>query len=137
MSKEEKDNIKDYQKKDISNWFSTKKKHYKINEFCFCLVSKWVKRLLAILELTKKFHKSKQPTDLDLVNVNQIVVSEKFKHSDGGLKSFIGCKEGEIVRPLCINLPEMTGYIKYFENRRKNMSFIIKDDNVLDKYNEN
>ena len=30
----------------------------------------------------------------------------------------------------------MTGYIKYFENGRKNMSFVIKDDYVLDKYNE-
>ena len=30
----------------------------------------------------------------------------------------------------------MTGYIKYFENGGKNMSFIIKDDYVLDKYNE-
>ena len=30
----------------------------------------------------------------------------------------------------------MTGYIKYFENGRKNMSFVIKDDDVLDKYNE-
>ena len=30
----------------------------------------------------------------------------------------------------------MTGYIKYFENGRKNMSFAIKDDYVLDKYNE-
>ena len=30
----------------------------------------------------------------------------------------------------------MSGYIKYFENGRQNMSFIIKDDAVLDKYNE-
>ena len=30
----------------------------------------------------------------------------------------------------------MTGYIKYFENSGKNMSFVIKDDNVLHKYNE-
>ena len=30
----------------------------------------------------------------------------------------------------------MAGYIKYFENGGKNMSFVIKDDNVLDKYNE-
>ena len=28
----------------------------------------------------------------------------------------------------------MSGYIKYFENVGKNMSFIVKDDNVLDKY---
>ena len=30
----------------------------------------------------------------------------------------------------------MNGYIKYFENSGKNMSFMIKDDNVLDKYNK-
>ena len=30
----------------------------------------------------------------------------------------------------------MTVYIKYFENGGKNMSFVIKDDDVLDKYNE-
>ena len=30
----------------------------------------------------------------------------------------------------------MSRYIKYFENGGKNMSFIIKDDSVLVKYNE-
>ena len=33
-------------------------------------------------------------------------------------------------------MPEMNGYIKYFEKGGKSMSFVIKDDNVLDKYNE-
>ena len=28
----------------------------------------------------------------------------------------------------------MSGYIKYFENGGKNMSFLIKDDDVLDRY---
>ena len=78
----------------------------------------------------KEFHKSKQPIDLDLVNVDQIVVSDKFKHSDDGFKYFIGYKEGEIVKPLCIILPQMSGYIKYFENCGKNMSSMVKDDNV-------
>ena len=80
----------------------------------------------------KEFHKSKQPIDL---NVDQIVVSDKFKHSDDGFKYFIGYKEGEIVKPLCIILPQMSGYIKYFENGGKNMSFLIKNDRVLNKYN--
>ena len=30
-------------------------------------------------------------------------------------------------------LPQMSGYIKYFQNGRKNVSFIIKDDDVVDK----
>ena len=37
-----------------------------------------------------EFHKSKQPVDLDLINVDQIVVSDKFKHNHGGFKYFIG-----------------------------------------------
>ena len=30
----------------------------------------------------------------------------------------------------------MSGYIKYFENGGKNMSFLIKNDRVLHKYNK-
>ena len=54
----------------------------------------------------KEFHKSKEPISLDLVNVDQVVVSDKFKHSGGGFKFFIGYKVGEIVKPLCIILPQ-------------------------------
>ena len=41
-----------------------------------------------------------------------------------------------IVKPLCIILPQMSGYIKYFENGGKSMSFLIKDDEVWDKYDK-
>ena len=69
----------------------------------------------------KEFHESKQPIDLDLVNIDQTVVSDKFKHSDDGFKYFITYKEGEIVKPLSIILPQMSGYIKYFEKGKKNV----------------
>ena len=52
------------------------------------------------------------------------------------LRYFISYREGEIVKPLCIILPKMSGYIKYFENVGKNMSILIKDDEVWEKYNE-
>ena len=68
------------------------------------------------------------------VDFNQIVVSDKFKDSDKGFKYFIGYREGEIVKPLCIILTQMSAYIKYFENGGKNMSFLIKDDEVWEKY---
>ena len=84
----------------------------------------------------KEFHKSKEPIDLMSVIVDQIVVSDKFKHNNRGFKYFIGYLEGGIVRPLCIILPQMSGYIKYFENGGKNMSFLIKDDEVWDKYDK-
>ena len=84
----------------------------------------------------KEFHKSKEPINLELVNVDQTVISDRSEHSDNVFKSFIGYKEGEIVKPLCIILPQMTGYIKIFENGAKSMSFVIKDDDVLDKCNK-
>ena len=84
----------------------------------------------------KKFHKSNEPIDLMSVIVDQIVVSDNFKHNNEGFKYFIGYQEGEIVKPLCIILPQMSGYIKYFENGGKNMSFLIKDDEVWDKYDK-
>ena len=62
----------------------------------------------------KEFHKSKQAIGLRLVTVDQILISDKFKHSDDGFKYVIGYQEGEIVKPLCIILSQMTGYIKYF-----------------------
>ena len=86
--------------------------------------------------LKKQFHKSEDSIDLLSVDVDQIVVSYKFKHNDEGFKYFIGYLKGEIVKPLCIILPQMSGYIKYFENGSKNMSFLIKDDEVWDKYDE-
>ena len=64
------------------------------------------------------------------------MVFHKFKHNGEGFKYFIGYLKGEIVKPLCIILPQMSGYIKYFESGSKNMSFLIKDDELWDKYDK-
>ena len=57
--------------------------------------------------------------------MNKIVISDKFKHSDNGFKYFTAHNEGDFVKPLCIILSQMSGYIKYFENGGKNMSLVI------------
>ena len=89
------------------------------------------------IRLNKKdFHKSKEPIDLISVNVDQIVVSDKFKHNNEGFKYFIGCQEGEIVKTLCIILPQMSGYMKYLKNGGKNMYFFIKDEEMWGKYEQ-
>ena len=38
----------------------------------------------------KEFHKSEKPIDLMSVNVDQIVISDKFKDNNEGFKYFIG-----------------------------------------------
>ena len=69
-------------------------------------------------------------------NIYEIVVSDKFKHNNEGFKHFIGYLEGGIVKPLCIILPQISRYMKYFENGGKNMSLLIEDDEVCDKYDK-
>ena len=79
---------------------------------------------------------SKRAIDLMSVSVNKIVVSNKFKLNEDWFKYFIGHQKGEIVRPLCIILPQMSGYIKYFEYGSPNMSFLIKDEEVGGEYQQ-
>ena len=45
----------------------------------------------------KEFYKSKELIDLLSVDVDQIVVSNKFKYNNEGLNYFIGYQEGETV----------------------------------------
>ena len=71
----------------------------------------------------KEFHMSKIPINLMSVNINKIVVSDKLNHNKDCFKYFIGYQKGEIVRPLCIILPQMSGYIKYFEYGVMKISF--------------
>ena len=71
----------------------------------------------------KEFHRAKKAIDLDLVDTGKLLVSDRFKHSEEGSKYFIGYQENEIVKSLCIILPQLNGYIKYFDNGGKNVFF--------------
>ena len=84
----------------------------------------------------KEFYALKQAIPLNSVNANNIVVSCRIKHDDG-FKYFIGyLHDDDVIRPLCIILPQMRGYIKYFDNGGKNISFKIEDESLYLKYTE-
>ena len=64
----------------------------------------------------KEFHASKQAIALNSVKTGKILLSYKFKRSDDGFTYFIGyLHDDDVIRPLCIILIQMSGYIKYFE----------------------
>ena len=37
---------------------------------------------------------------------------------------------------MCVILPQMNGYIKYFDDGGNNMSFVTDDEKVYEKYDE-
>ena len=82
-----------------------------------------------------EFHKSKKPVELELIYTNKVFISDRFELDEGD-KYYIGYKDGEFVRPLCIIPPQMSGYIKYFDGTRKNMSFLSDNVEIIIKYNK-
>ena len=84
----------------------------------------------------KEFYLSKQAILLNSVDLSKIVVSSKWKINDTKYKYFCGYLNNDIIQPLCVILPQMSGYIKYFDDGGKNMAFVTDDKEVYKKYNE-
>ena len=84
----------------------------------------------------KNFYSSKEAILLDSVDFSKIVASSRWKLNDTTYKYFCGYLNNDVIQPLCVILPQMSGYIKYFDNGGKNMSFFTNDKKVSEKYNE-
>ena len=70
--------------------------------------------------------KNKTINNIEDIDVNNILVSKKEPCGNkNSLKYFIGYDNNDIIRPLCIRLPQMTGYARKF-NENATMSFIVK-----------
>ena len=69
------------------------------------------------IEVNKKdFYTSKQAIPLNLVDVNSIIISHRIKNNNDTCKYFIGYLSDDVISPLYVILPQMSGYVKYFEN---------------------
>ena len=84
----------------------------------------------------KEFYLSKQAISLDSIDLSKIVVSKKWKINDTTYKYLCGYLNNDVIQPLCVILPQMNGYIKYFDDGGKNMSFVTDDEEVYKMYNE-
>ena len=88
-------------------------------------------------KITKSdFYKNKKVTKIDDIDVNKILVSKEEPYgTKNSFKYFIGYNDNDVIRPLCIKLPQMTGYVRKFEGNTT-MSFKISNKQLLKKYNQ-
>ena len=91
------------------------------------------------------FCKNKKIFNKNDVDVNNILVSKKEKyHEYDSFQHFIRYNDNNIIKPLCLELPQMTGYInKFKDNKNKNknkntiaMSLKVKDKKLFKNYNK-
>ena len=79
-------------------------------------------------------YKNKKLCHLHDLDVNKILVSKKESYgTKNSLKYFIGYND-DVIRPLCIRLPQMIGYVNILIVIR--MSFKVSDNKLLKKYDK-
>ena len=59
------------------------------------------------------FYKNKKINSIDEIDVNKILVSKIEPYgTKNSFKFFIGYNDNDVIRPLCVRLPKMTGYAR-------------------------
>ena len=82
------------------------------------------------------FYKNKKLFNIHDIDVNKILVSKKESYgTKNSLKYFNGYNDDYVIRSFCVNLPQMIGYVKHFDNN-KIMSFKVSDNKLLKKYSK-
>ena len=75
----------------------------------------------------KEFYSSKQAILLDSVDLSKIVVSSRWKISDTKYRYFSAYLNNDVIQPLCVILPQISGYIKHLLRMiKKFMNNIMK-----------
>ena len=81
------------------------------------------------------FYKYKKLFNIRDIDVNKLLVSkEELYGTKNSIKYFIGCNDDDVIRPLCIKLPQMIGYVKNFDSN-KTMSLKVDINKLLKRYN--
>ena len=83
------------------------------------------------------FKKNKKPININEVDVKKIVLSDKKSYCNKhDFKYFIGYRHKGNAFPssLCIELPQMNGYSKYFDKNNKYVNLLVNDKEILKKY---
>ena len=83
-----------------------------------------------------KFYQNKKVFQINDIDVNKILVSKKEPYGKhNSLIYFIGYNDNYFIRPLCLRLPQMTGYAKKI-NENVTMSFRVNNKQLLKNYNK-
>ena len=73
------------------------------------------------------FYKNVKVIKIDDVDVNKILVSKEESYgTKNSFKYFIGYNNNDLIRPLCIKLSQITGYVRKFESNTT-MFFMINN----------
>ena len=85
---------------------------------------------------THEFYKNKEVNSIDDIDVNKILVSKNEPYgTKNSFKYFIWYNDNDVIRSLCVRLPQMTGYARRFDENTT-MPFKANNKQLLKNYNK-
>ena len=82
----------------------------------------------------KDFHKNKKLFKVNEIDINKILISKLGLYGQNNGKKYIIGYSDDVIRPLCIKLPQMIGYLNIFKDNNKTTSFLADDKELLKEY---
>ena len=71
--------------------------------------------------------KTKKIINIDDIDVNKILVFKKEPYGKyNSLKCFIGYNDNDFIRPLCLEISKMTGYINEFNENKNTITMSLR-----------
>ena len=81
----------------------------------------------------KDFYSNKKQFKIKEIDINKILISEPESYGKKNAEKYIIGYSKDVIRPIRIFLPQMTGYVKYFDDN-KTMYFLANDKEFLKDY---
>ena len=87
------------------------------------------------IEKSDFYNKNKKIFNIDDIDVNKILVSEKEQYGKyNSFKYFIGYNDNDVIRPLYLFISQTTGYINIFEKNKITMPLMVEYKQLLGNY---
>ena len=84
----------------------------------------------------KTFYNNKKQFNIQQIDTNKVLISKPEPYGKKNTIKYIIGYNDNVIKPLRILLPKIIGYIKYFDDDKKTMSFLVDDAELLIKYTE-
>ena len=81
----------------------------------------------------KDYNNNKKKFKITDIDINKMLISEPKSYGQKNAKKYIIGYSDDVIRPLCIFLPQMIGYVKCFDDN-ETMSLVAEDKESLKEY---
>ena len=82
----------------------------------------------------KDFYNNKKQFNIKDIDINKILISKPESYDKNNVRKYFIRYNDKTISPLQLFLPKMTGYLNIFKDGTRKMSFLIDNNEFLERY---